>query len=74
MNTGDIPVTLHVGKSGITDSLIEELKEQIRRKKLVKVRMLRTSGNRADVAAELAEKAGAEIVEVRGLTAVLKGK
>ena len=74
MNTGDIPVTLHVGKNGITDALIEELKEQLRTKRTVKVKMLRSSGERKAVAAELAEKAGAELVEVRGLTVVLKRK
>ncbi len=74
MNTGEIPVTLHVGKNGITDSLIEELREQIRTKRIVKVKMLRSSGERKEVAEELAEKTGAELVEVRGLTVVLKRK
>jgi len=74
MNTGDIPVTLHVGKSGITEALIEELKEQIRVKRVVKVKMLRSSGDRKVVAAELAEKTESELVEVRGFTVVLKRK
>ena len=74
MNTGDIPVTLQVGKSGITEALIEELKEQIRVKRVVKVKMLRSSGDRKVVAAELAEKTESELVEVRGFTVVLKRK
>lgn len=74
MNTGAIPVTLHVGKNGITYSLIEELREQIRTKRVVKVKMLRSSGGRKEVAAELAERTGAELVEVRGLTVILKRK
>lgn len=72
MNTGEIPVTLHVGKNGITDSLVEELMEQLRTKRIVKVKMLRSSGERREVAEELARKTGAELVEVRGLTVVLK--
>ncbi len=74
MNTGDIPVTLHVGKNGITEALIDELKEQIRTKRIVKVKMLRSSGDRKKLGAELAERTGAELVEVRGFTVVLRRK
>lgn len=69
-----LPVTLHVGKNGITPSTVAELKAQLHRKKLVKVRLLRsaTEGGAEDrsQAEALAQEADAQVVEVRGHTAV----
>ena len=69
-----LDVTLHVGKSGVTDATIAELKAQLHKKKLVKVRLLKSAtagGAENDAQARvLAEKADAQLVEVRGHTAV----
>jgi RNA-binding protein len=69
-----LDVTLHVGKNGVNDATVAELKAQLHKKKLVKVRLLKsaTEGGEANQqqAEALATKADAQLVEVRGHTAV----
>lgn len=61
-----------VGKEGITDALLAELARVLKARELVKVRLLdNVDGDRKDVAKELAAKAGAELVQVLGRTALL---
>lgn len=65
---------LQVGKAGVTEALVEELRARLKRDDLVKVRLLKASTEEADrhaVAEDLARRAGAALVEVRGNTAVL---
>jgi len=65
---------MSVGKNGMSDSVIEELKKQLKAKKLVKVRIHRNSGESDDMkaaAAELAEKCDAFVIDVRGRTVTL---
>ena len=70
-----LEATLQVGKNGITDATLEELRGQLKRRKLVKVRLLPASaesgGSADDQARALADGVGAVLVEVRGSTAVL---
>ena len=68
-----LPVAFQIGKSGLTEGVVEELKTWLEREPLVKVRLLkgaREDGDTKAVAAELAEKAGVVLVEVRGHTAL----
>lgn len=68
-----LDATLQVGKSGITETLVKELKAQLEGRGLVKVRLLQSSTHdegKDPVAERLAEESGAELVEVRGNTAV----
>ncbi len=69
----DLDVTVWVGKAGI-DSVTDELADQLRERKLVKVKFLRAArgGTTTDeLADELAERVDADLVETRGNTAVL---
>ena len=69
----DLDVTVWVGKSGI-DAVTDELADQLADRDLVKVKFLRAArgGTDADeLAAELADRVGAEVVDVRGHTGVL---
>ncbi|WP_135851747.1 YhbY family RNA-binding protein [Halorussus salinus] len=69
----DLDVTVWVGKAGI-DSVTDELGDQLRDRKLVKVKFLRAArgGTTTDeLAEELAERVDADLVETRGNTAVL---
>lgn len=65
---------VHVGKNGITDATLEEMRRHLKQDKLVKVRLLpaATQGGAEDQsqAEELASKSGATLIEVRGHTAV----
>ena len=67
-------VTVWVGKAGV-DSVTDELSDQLEDRDVVKVKFLRSargSDETADLADRLAEQAAAEIVDVRGNTAVYK--
>ena len=68
----DIDVTVWVGKSGI-GAVVEELDDQLDDRELVKVKFLRSARGRQgtdELAEELGEKVGAELIETRGNTAV----
>jgi len=64
--------TIHVGKDGITDELVEEVKQQLKKRKVVKVRLLDSSGEVPKETAELvADRSNAILVDVRGSVAVM---
>ena len=68
----DLDVTVWVGKSGI-EAVVDELSDQLDDRKLVKAKFLRAArgGTSTDeLAAELAEAVGADLIETRGNTAV----
>jgi RNA-binding protein len=72
------PVTevmvVQLGKAGITDSFIEEVRDQVKKKKTVKVKILRSAKgekDREEIAAEVAKRCNAVLADVRGNTFVL---
>jgi RNA-binding protein len=68
----DLKPTIHVGKDGVTDSLIEEVKLQVKTRKVVKIRLLPASGEEKDVIAkDISERSGAILVDVRGSIVLL---
>jgi len=70
----DLDATLRVGKNGI-ESVADELDDQLENTDLVKVKFLRSSrgGTTAEeLAADLAEMVNAEVIQVRGHTAVFE--
>ncbi len=67
-----LDATIHVGKSGI-EPVIEELKNQLKIKKMVKVKFLKTAFaemGRHELSEKLADLTDSELIEVRGNTAV----
>lgn len=65
--------TLWIGKNGVNDAIVSELREQLKRQKAVKVRILKTAlqeSNRDSVARELELASGANLLSLRGATAV----
>ncbi|WP_254271617.1 YhbY family RNA-binding protein [Haloarcula marina] len=70
----ELDATLRVGKSGI-DAVADELNTQLQDRDFVKVKFLRSSrgGTTTDeLADELAERVNADVVRVRGHTAVFE--
>lgn len=68
----DLDVTVWVGKGGI-GSAVEEFDTQLQQNDLVKVKFLRAARGGTtteELAEDLAERSGADLVEVRGNTAV----
>ena len=67
-----LPVTVHVGHQGITETLRTALAEALRTKELVKVQFSKNADVKAREAAnELARAVEAEVVQVIGRTAAL---
>ena len=70
-----IEPSVAVGKSGVTDSVISEIKGQLKRRRIIKIRLHGESKlSRLEIAKELAERTGAKLVDVRGFTVVLTRK
>ncbi|HVO77561.1 MAG TPA: YhbY family RNA-binding protein [Methanomassiliicoccales archaeon] len=68
----DLKPTVHIGKGGLTDRVVEEVKNQVKKNKLVKVRVLSTGPQeKSHIAEELASRAGVKLIEVRGNTVLL---
>jgi len=69
----DLDVTLWVGKGGV-DPVVEEAADQLSDRELIKVKFLRAAQAGTTVeelAADLAARADAQVVETRGNTGVL---
>ena len=69
---GGLEATVRMGKAGVTAALVEEIKGQIKKKGMVKVKLLGTRREETkQIAGELAERCDAELIEVRGNTVSL---
>lgn len=69
----DLDVTVWVGKGGV-GAVVDELDDQLSDRRLVKVKFLRSSRGGTtveDLAADLAGRVDAEVIETRGHTAVV---
>ncbi|MER1998673.1 MAG: ribosome assembly RNA-binding protein YhbY [Lysinibacillus sp.] len=61
-----------VGKGGVNDAMIKQLRDVLEARELIKVRILdNCEEDKNDVAQELAEGTRAELVQLIGLTVVL---
>lgn len=70
----NMEASTHVGKNGITPSLVEEVVRQLKDNKLIKVKLLKSAieaTSREELARELSEKTRSELIEVKGNTVVL---
>jgi len=65
---------LKIGKNGVTDTFIEELNKQIKSKKLVKIRVLKSAEEVQDlesIAEKIARATRSTLIDVRGRSVVL---
>ncbi|MGB0265079.1 MAG: YhbY family RNA-binding protein [Candidatus Poseidoniaceae archaeon] len=70
----DFDVSVRIGKSGITPALIEEVKSQLNKKNLVKIKAnkgLFEKGDMKDVWTYISSETGSTVVLARGNVAVL---
>ncbi len=70
---------VNIGKRGISEEVLSEIKRRIEREGVVKVRMLKgflesLSIDRRSAASLIAERVGAKLVDVRGYTFILVGR
>ena len=65
---------IRVGKNGLTESTIKEIKKQLNKKKLIKVKLLRAfinNRNKREAAKEIAQKTNSQIIDLVGFVIVL---
>lgn len=71
------PATLILGKKGVTEEFVEEVKRQLKRKKVIKIRMLKSvlaEKSMDELASAIAIKANSRLLETRGNTMLLARK
>lgn len=63
---------INVGKNGVTDANVEELKKHIKANRLVKVKMLKSAGiDTKTLAQQIADVTMTTLIEIKGNTVVL---
>lgn len=67
----DLKPTVWIGKQGCTATMIDEIVEQLKKRKMIKVKWLQNIEVDPE---EVASQARARLVEVRGKTMVLEEK
>ncbi|MFX0114175.1 MAG: YhbY family RNA-binding protein [Candidatus Hodarchaeota archaeon] len=65
------PATLNVGKHGVTEELIHELDNQLKKKKAVKVRLLKSVENVEETWQRLEQQSVGKIAKKVGNTAII---
>ena len=74
-----IKPTVQVGKSGLSDSIVREIDDQLEKREFIKIKMLQSMGpskHWKDDVIKMVERLKAELVEIKGGTILLyrKGK
>ncbi len=68
----DISPTVHVGKKGIDEGLLNEITSQLKKSRLLKIRVLPNADqSTSSVADEIAEATESVVVDVRGNVVVM---
>jgi RNA-binding protein len=71
----DLTPTVHVGKDGIDEGVLNEITFQLKKARLIKIKILSTADkDTKDTAEELAASTNSVIVDVRGGVVVLTDK
>jgi len=71
----DLSPTVHVGKEGIDEGLLNEITSQLKKARLIKIRVLSSvDSDTKEVAEQLASSTNSVIVDVRGGVVVLTDK
>ncbi|MCS7129002.1 MAG: YhbY family RNA-binding protein [Sulfolobales archaeon] len=70
---------VNIGKRGVSEEVLREIKRRMEKEGVVKVRLLRgflkaTSIDRRSAASLIAERIGAKLIDVRGCTFILVGR
>ena len=73
--SSELAPTLWVGKNGANAAIVLELQGQLKLRKMVKVRILKTAlldSPRDEIADELSKASGAQLVDLKGANAVYR--
>ncbi len=74
INHHQLEPAIIIGKAGITENTIKQIKTIMKKKKVIKVKFLASAikGNKKELAKELAEKTNTRIVHTVGFIVVLE--
>ncbi|MDO5851248.1 MAG: YhbY family RNA-binding protein [Methanobacteriaceae archaeon] len=65
-------MVINIGKSGVNDNVIEEIKRQLKNGEIVKLRFSRSmSSNKDEFIEEIVNKTRSQLIDVRGNVAIL---
>jgi RNA-binding protein len=67
----DLKPTVWIGKQGCTEATLHEIRDQVKKRKMIKVKWLRSTEPDPE---SIAEATGTRLVQVRGRTIVLAGR
>ena len=71
----ELDPTLHVGKDGVKESVVEELKTQLKAHRIVKIKVLPNSESETkDIAGSLSQATDSVVVDIRGGVVILTDK
>ena len=69
-----LPIVVRIGKMGVTKELLSEIERHLKKTGIVKVKMLNNftgEHDRFETAAEIAEKTGSNLIDVKGFVIIL---
>ena len=73
----ELKPVIRIGKNGVTGNIINDVKNLVKKKKIVKIKVLRSALNSAtmkDIADKIVKEANLKIVQIRGHSVVVMGK
>ncbi len=71
----ELKPTVHVGKDGLKDSVYDEISDQLKKNRLIKIKVLdNADSDTREVADAIAAQVGAVVVDVRGGVVVMTDK
>lgn len=62
---------LQIGKGGVTDSIVKEINLQLKRRKLIKIKLLPSAGDRKKLVDEIVSKTNGVLIRSVGRVVVL---
>ena len=68
---------IHVGKNGITETVISEIKTQLKRNKIIKIKFQRgilEEHDIKDLAAEITQQTKSQLIDLRGHNIIISKK
>ena len=75
MNRALSAMTINIGKAGVNENVIEEIKRQLKANEIVKLKFAKNiARNKDDYIDEIVSKTRAQLIDVRGHVAVIYKK
>lgn len=75
MNRSLTAMTINIGKSGLNDQVIEEIKRQLKAKQVLKIKFSRgMTDNKEDYLNQITKETRCKLIDVRGHVAVIYKK